>query len=191
MLKVKVILGSIRPGRFSDHTAKWMMDIIKENTAIEAELLDLKDFPLALYQNKVSPTMAKGQHESEIESAWAAKIADADAYIFVTPEYNRSVPGSLKNAMDYLYYEWNQKPFGIVTHGSLGGGRAAEHLRTIGVELQMASVRQAVHVMSPWMLTDESGLKAGALDPYKRAADTMLEQIVWWGNALKAARGAK
>jgi NAD(P)H-dependent FMN reductase len=189
-LKVKIIMGSVRPGRFSEHSAKWIAGIMNENKAIEVEILDLKDYPLALYANVVSPSMGNGKHEGEVESAWAAKIAEADAYVFVTPEYNRSIPGALKNAIDYLYPEWNKKPFGIVTHGSVGGARAAEHLRTIGVELQMASVRAGVHIVAPWILTDEKGLKAGALDGYKQAADGMIEQLVWWGNALKAARTA-
>lgn len=188
-LKVKVILGSIRQGRFSEHSAIWIMDMLKSKQGIAAELVDLKDHVLPPFEDSVTPGQKQGVYADAQVAAWAAKIADADAFIFVTPEYNRNIPGTLKNTIDHIYFEFNKKPLGIVTHGSAGGARAAESLRTTGIELQMAPVRQAVHILSPWTLVDEKGaLKPGSLDQYARAADTMIEQLTWWGKALRTAR---
>ena len=107
----------------------------------------------------------------------------------VSPEYNHSTSGALKNAIDAVYSEWNNKVVGFVSYGSLGGGRAVEHLRGIAAEVQMADVRTAVHIMAPWALTDENGLKAGVLDSYAQSAGTMLDQIAKWGQAFKGMRG--
>ena len=98
----------------------------------------------------------------------------------------------LKNALDWVYREWNHKAVGFVAWGGVGGARSVEQLRLVAVELQMAPMRNAVHIVAPWMMTDEKGaLKAGALDGFKNAADTMLNDVIWWGKALKTARENK
>lgn len=189
-LKVKVIVGSVREGRFGIHAAKWIEAHAKAHEGLEVELLDLKEWPLQDYADAMPPSMVKnGAYPSDVAKKWAAKIGEADAYIMVSPEYNRSTSGALKNAIDAVYPEWNNKAVGFVSYGSLGGGRAVEHLRGIAAEVQMADVRTAVHIMAPWSLTDENGLKAGALDSYAQSAETMLQQLTKWGGAFKTMRG--
>lgn len=187
-LKIAVIIGSTRPNRFSEHPAKWIFEEVKKLPDVEAELLDLRDWPLPFYDEPASPSGIKdGNYPNPLVKKWAAKIAAADAFVIVTPEYNHGYPAVLKNALDHVYAEWNRKAVGFVSYGSVGGGRVVEQLREVAVELQMASTRAAVHIPGsvvfsgkPW----DSDVEAN----HKNSADTMLSQLVWWGNALKAAR---
>lgn len=186
-LNVAVIIGSTREGRFGDKPALWISDLAK-SAGMSVEVLDLRDYDMPFFAEDHSLG-----HDPKISDPtalkWANKIASKDAYIVVSPEYNHSTSGVLKNAMDYAYSEWNKKPIAFVAYGSVGGARAVEHLRAIAIELQMAPVRQAVHIVAPWFLVDENNqLKAGALEQYTESAKTMLEQLIWWGNALKNAR---
>jgi NAD(P)H-dependent FMN reductase len=120
---------------------------------------------------------------------WAAKINEADAFIVVTPEYNHGTSAVLKNAFDWVYKEWNNKAVGFVGWGSTAGARAIENLRLIAGELQMADVRQGVHIPLFWTLLDEQGnLKPGALDPQLQPAGVMLDQLAAWGKAMKEVR---
>jgi NAD(P)H-dependent FMN reductase len=156
----------------------------------EVETVDLKDYPLPDFNEKGSPNTLKGQLENPIGMQWGAKVAEADAYIIVTPEYNHGYPGSLKNALDWTYAPWNNKPVAFVAYGTLGGARAVSQLRSVVAELQMADIRNAVHVTRPWELQKGDGtLTAGALDAYTSSAKAMLEQLLWWTKALKVARG--
>lgn len=190
MLKIKIILGSTRPNRFSDKPGAWILEEMRKNKGIDAELLDLRDYPLPFYNEPMSPSMVRnGEYANEIARKWAAKIREADGFIIVTPEYNHGISGVLKNALDYIYAEWNNKPVGFVAYGGVGGARSVEHLRGVAVELQMAPIRNAVHIPQPWNLLDEKGeLKEGALEPFTKSANALLNQLVWWAKALKAAR---
>ena len=190
MLKIKVIMGSVREGRFNDKASNWVSAIAKRREGIDVEILDLKEWNLPVLSERVSPSQVKdGKYSTEIISKWAQKIQEADAFIMVTPEYNHSTSGALKNSIDHIYGEWNNKAVGYVAYGSLGGGRAMEHLRGIAAEVQMADVRAGVNIMAPWTLVDEKNeLKEGALDSYERAANLMIDQIISWGTALKAVR---
>ena len=188
-LKIKVIVGSIREGRFSGESAKWIMEHLKNTPGVEAELLDLKDYPLPFFSEPMTPTAIKEPYANPQVKKWTDKIAEGEAFIVVTPEYNHSIPGTLKNAIDYVGRQWNRKAVGFVAHGTLGGARSVEHLRNVFAELQMVSVRMAVYIITPWMLPKENGVvKAGALDSYNDAAKEMIGQVIWWGNAAKAAR---
>lgn len=193
MLKIKIILGSTRQNRFSDKAGAWILEKTKKRQEINAELLDLRDYPLPFYNEPISPSMVKnGEYADEVARKWAAKIGEADGFIIVTPEYNHGVSGVLKNALDHIYAEWNNKPVGFVAYGSVGGARSVEHLRGIAVELQMAPIRNAVHIPQPWNLLDEKGnLKDGALDSFEKNADAFLDQLLWWTKALKIARENK
>ncbi|MDO8536700.1 MAG: NAD(P)H-dependent oxidoreductase [bacterium] len=193
MLNIKIILGSTRQNRFGDKPAKWIYEETKKREGVNAEFLDLRDYPMPFYDEPVSPSIIKdGAYANESVRKWAAKIAEADAFIVVSPEYNHGTSGVLKNALDNIYAEWNNKPVGFVSYGSVGGARAVEHLRGIVVELQMAPIRSAVHIPQPWNLLGEKGnLKVGALDPYERSANALLDQLIWWANALQAAREKK
>lgn len=190
MLKIKIILGSTRPNRFSDKAGAWILKEVKKRQEIDAELLDLRDYPLPLFNEPISPSMVKnGEYANDTVRKWAAKIKEADGFIIVAPEYNHGISGVLKNALDSVYAEWNNKAVAFVAYGSVGGARSVEHLREVAVELQMASTRNAVHIPAPWNLVDESGnLKEGALDPFKNGADMLIDQLVWWTKALKVAR---
>lgn len=190
MLKVKIILGSTRQNRFSDKPGAWILKEAKKKEGIDAELLDLRDYPLPFYNEPMSPSMIKdGAYPNEIARRWAAKIREADAFIIVTPEYNHGIPGVLKNALDHIYAEWNNKPVGFVAYGGVGGARSVEHLRGVAVDLQMAPIRSAVHIPQHWNLLDENrNLKEGALNPFEKSADALLTQLMWWASALKTAR---
>lgn len=191
-LNIKIIIGSIRENRFGDKPAKWIFEIAKKMPEISVEILDLKDYLLPIFSETISPSYVKGKYAKKETNLWAKKIAEADGFIMVTPEYNHGYPPSLKNNIDYLYKEWNQKPVAFVAYGSVGGSRAVEQLRQVAVELQMAPIRNAVHINMPWNLLEQDGsLKVGALKPYAIAAQNMLVQFVWWARALKVARNKK
>ncbi|MDP3965221.1 MAG: NAD(P)H-dependent oxidoreductase [bacterium] len=192
VLKVKIILGSTRPTRFSEHAGGWILEQAKKITDIEPEILDLRDYAMPFFNEAVSPSYKQEPYKNEAVARFTSKIAEGDAFIIVTPEYNRGTSGVLKNAFDWVYQEWNNKPVGFVAYGSVGGARAVEQLRLTAVELQMAPVRNAVHINAPWLLRDEAGnLKPEALDSYQGAAEGLLTQLVWWANALKTARGTQ
>lgn len=190
MIKIKIILGSIRPNRFSEKAGAWILKRVRERKEIDVELLDLRDYPLPLFNELISPSMIKdGDYANEVARRWSEKIGEADGFIIVTPEYNHSMPGLLKNAFDYVYAEWNKKPIGFVAYGTVGGARAVEHLREVTVELQMAPIRNSVHIPQHWNLLDENGnLKAGSLEVFNKGADALLDQLIWWAVALKSAR---
>ena len=142
MIKVAIILGSTRPNRNGEGVAKWVYELSKSRDDAEFELIDLKDFDLPLLDEPMPPSM--GQYTKPHTKKWAETISSFDGYVFVTPEYNHSTSGALKNAIDFLYKEWNNKSAGFVGYGGLGGARAIEHLRLIMAELQIADVRAQV-----------------------------------------------
>lgn len=190
MLKVKVIVGSTRPQRFSEKVLPWIEEALGKRSDLVVEVLDLREHELPYFDMPMSPAYVQdGAYPSEAMRAWAEKIGEADAYIIIAPEYNHGYSAVLKNALDVVYGEWNRKVVGFVSYGSVGGGRVVEQLRQVAVELQMASTRTAVHIQAPWLLSDEEGhLKPGVLDPYQHSLEEMINQLVWWGEALKAAR---
>lgn len=194
ILKVQVIMGSTREGRYGDKPAHWIFDKLKEKEEIEAELIDLRDWPLPFFNEPVSPSMAKEGYENDLAKKWAAKVAEADAYIIVTPEYNHGYPAVLKNALDWVYYQWNKKPVSFVSYGSVGGARSIEQLRGVVAELQMASMREAVHISGDvYMATMKESVPVNPelFKPVEQKANNMIDQLMWWGNALKAARTAQ
>lgn len=191
MLNVKVIIGSTREGRFSEKALPWVEEGLKAAEGIEYEVLDLREYDMPFYDQPVSPASVEdGAYANEVVRKWAAKIGEADAFLVIAPEYNHGYTAVLKNALDSVYGEWNKKAIGFVSYGSVGGGRVVEQLRQVAVELQMAPIRSAVHIQAPWFLLDESGkLKDGALDDYTKSLGGVIEQLTWWGEALKVARG--
>ena len=193
-LKIGIIISSTRASRFADKPAQWILEKANQHADIEAELVDLRDFDLPFFNEMASNLWMPSSDPKAV--AWQKKVGEFDGYIFVVAEYNRSITGVLKNALDQAYVEWNNKPFGMVAYGSVGGTRAAEHLRGIGVELQMVSTRSAVHIgggdffavhplgqQNKSMAEIEGSIGAGATD--------MLAQLVWWGKATKAARAGQ
>ncbi len=191
-LNMKVIAGSTREGRFSDKAAAWIAEEIKKQEGVAVEVLDLRDYPLPFYTDPISPAMVKdGAYSNEMVRKWATKIREADAFIIVTPEYNHGTSGVLKNALDWVYQEWNNKPVAFVSYGSVGGARAVEQLRLNAIELQMAPIRTAVHIPGDQYLLVAFG-KASASDLFasmSKQVEAMIMQLLWWALALKNARG--
>lgn len=184
MLKLAVIIGSTRPGRNGAAVAQWVYDIARQRADAEVELVDIADFNLPLLDEPVPPSM--GQYSQPHTKAWAAKIASFDAFVFVTPEYNHSTSGALKNALDYLFAEWNNKACGFVAYGSAGGVRAVEHLRLIAGELQMADVRNQVMLSLRNDFENFSVFKPA--EHQVKAVHGVLDQVIAWGGALKSLR---
>jgi NAD(P)H-dependent FMN reductase len=183
-LKIAIVLGSTRPGRNGEAVAQWVVEQAQSRSAADYELVDLADFPMPLLDEAIPPSA--GQYTGEHTIAWAEKVASYDAFVFVTPEYNHSVPASLKNALDYVYAEWNNKAASFVGYGSLGGARAVEHLRGIASELQMAHVRQTLGFS---LFTDFQNFSTFAPGPqHQAAATTMFDQLETWATAMKAVR---
>src|ERR1700746_3805045 len=135
MTRIGIILGSTRPNRNGEQVAKWVYHFAAQRPDAEFELIDLADYPLPHLDEPLPPSM--GQYQNAHTQEWAATIARFDGFVFVTPEYNHSTSGVLKNAIDFLYAQWNNKAMGVVSYGATGGTRAAEHLRLLGGEVQM------------------------------------------------------
>ena len=183
-LKIAIILGSTRPGRNGKAVADWVANRAKGRTAANYELVDLEDYPLPHLDEAIPPSL--GQYTHDHTKAWAAKIAGYDGFIFVTPEYNHSTSGVLKNAIDYLYPEWNNKAAGLVSYGALGGARAIEHLRAILSELQVAHVRQH---LSFSLFTDFRDMSVFDPGPqHDQSAEVLFDQLEAWSSALKPLR---
>lgn len=183
-LKIAIILGSTRPGRKGKSVADWVAAKAAGRTAAEYELVDLADNSLPHIDEALPPTM--GQYAGEHTKAWAEKIGSYDGFIFVTPEYNHSTSGVLKNAIDYLYAEWNNKAAAFVSYGSVGGARAIEHLRGITSELKIAHVRQQ---LSFSMFTDFENFSVFTPGPqHDEAAVTLFDELESWTRAMKGVR---
>lgn len=187
MLKVAIITGSTRPGRKSEAIARWVYDIAAKRTDASFEIVDIAAFDLPLLDEAVPPMM--NQYSRPHTKAWAAKIAPFDAFVFVTPEYNHSTSGALKNAIDFLYREWNDKAAGFVGYGGAGGTRAVEHLRQIMGEIKVADVRAQVALS---LFTDFENFSTLKPVPHQEAHVTaMLDDLVAWGQALQTMRALR
>ena len=184
MTRIAVILGSTRPGRRGEKVAGWVMDRARQRTEAEFELVDLIDHPLPHLDEPLPPNM--GQYQNAHTQGWAATIGRFDGFVFVTPEYNHSTSGVLKNAIDYVYAEWNNKAMGVVSYGATGGTRAAEHLRLIAAELQMADVRTNVALSLFTDFKDFTDLAPAVHQA--QALDTLLDQVIAWSQALAPLR---
>jgi NAD(P)H-dependent FMN reductase len=184
MVKIAVILGSTRPGRNNEAVAQWVLENARKRNDAQFELVDIKDYDLPLLDEPMPPSF--NQYSKEHTKKWSKKIAEYDGYIFVTPEYNHATSAALKNALDYLYTEWNNKAAGLVGYGSAGGARAVENLRLILGELQIADVRTAVHLS---IFTDFENFSVfKPAEANLTALNAMLDQVIAWSRALKTIR---
>jgi len=186
MTKIGIILGSTRPGRNGEAVAKWVLDIASKRSDAEFELVDLLDYNLPHLDEAIPPSMDQYSKPHTLE--WAQKIDSFDGFIIVTPEYNHSTSGALKNAIDFLYKEWNNKAVGFVGYGSIGGARAVEHLRLISAELQLADVR--AQVLLSLMNDFENFSKFLPNDYQVQALNTVIDQVISWSKALEPIRKA-
>jgi NAD(P)H-dependent FMN reductase len=189
--KIAIIVSSTRPTRFADLPTQWIKAQADARDDMTAEVVDLRDHPLPFFDEVASNAWVPSQSAAAV--AWQKKIGEFDGYIFVVAEYNRSVTGELKNALDQAYVEWARKPFGAVSYGSMGGANALGHLQNIGVELQMVPTRNNVRIGGGDFFkvhpgfggTGNLGDIEGTIAP---SAKAMLDDVVWWANATKAAR---
>ncbi len=184
MIKVAIITGSTRPGRKAEAVAQWVYDIACKRKDAEFEVVDIQHYNLPLLDEPVPPSM--GQYSKPHTKAWAEKIDAFDAFVFVTPEYNHGTSGALKNAIDFLYREWNNKAAGFVSYGSAGGARAVEQLRLVMGELQVADVRAQVMLS---LFTDFENFTSFEPAPHhEKSLNVLLNQVIAWGSALKPLR---
>lgn len=187
MVKIGIILGSTRPGRKGEAVANWVLEHAQGRPGAEYELVDLLDHPLPHFDAGVPQGQA--EYASEHTRRWAAEIVRFDGYVFVTPEYNHSIPGVLKNAIDHIYREWNDKAAAIVSYGGVAGGaRAAEQLRLILAEVRIADVRAQVMLSGLWDYEDRTVLKPSALQP--QFLEAVFDQVEAWSGALQPLRRA-
>jgi NAD(P)H-dependent FMN reductase len=185
MLNVAIILGSTRPGRNGEAVARWAYEIAKRRTDAKFELVDIKDFNLPLLDEPIPPSL--GQYSQPHTKVWAAKIAEFDAFVFVAPEYNHGISGALKNAIDFLFREWNHKSAGFVSYGGYANGsRAVEQLRLVMGELHVADVRAQVLLSLFTDFENFSVFKPAA--GREASVNTLLDEVLGWGTALKTFR---
>ena len=186
MTRIGIILGSTRPNRNGGQVARWVLEAASERDDAEFESVDLRDYPLPHLDEALPPSL--GQYQNEHTLRWADKIGSFDGFVFVTPEYNHGTSGVLKNAIDYLYAEWNNKAVGFVSYGAVGGARAAEHLRLVVAELQMADVRQQVTLS---LFSEFENFTVFTPSEFNLAAlSTLLDQVIAWSAALAQLRAA-
>ena len=190
MTVISVIVGSTRQGRFSEKPAQWIFNHLKERADVDARLLDLRDFPMPFFDQAVPPAMpGRAPYENEVVKRWTAEIAASDGFVFVTPEYNYGPSAVLKNAIDWVYPEWNRKAAAFVSYGSALGARGVQQLRLVAIEVQIAPVRSSVHipVETLWAHFQGGDVDKG-LAELEKQAQTMIDDLLWWTAALKAAR---
>ncbi|RQP06505.1 MAG: NADPH-dependent oxidoreductase [Paracoccus sp. BP8] len=187
---IAIIIGSTRAARFADKPAAWLLENAQKREDMSFELVDLRDYDLPLFDEVASNLWVPSQDPRAVK--WQQKLAGFDGYVFLTSEYNHSVSGSLKNALDQAYKEWNHKPAAAMGYGGVGAARAIEHLRGIAVELQMVPLRNAVHLggsdffkVSPLGANGEMAEVEANLLP---ALNAMLDELRWWAEATMAQR---
>jgi len=186
MIKIKIITGSTRPGRFNIQPAIWIYNLAKENKNIEVELLDLVKINLPFLDEVITPM--HGQYSKEHTKNWAKIIDVADGFIFVTPEYNHSFSPVFKNAIDYLFKEWHYKPVSFVSYGSLAGGsRAVEHLRGVVAELKMYDLREQILLPNYWDNLNDKG-QYKFTEAQVKLANQILNDLTFWAGEMKSSR---
>ncbi len=188
--RIGVIISSTRDTRFADKPTAWLMDKVKDHPELDFDLIDLRDQNLPFFNEPASNLWMPSSDPNAV--AWQETLAGFDGFVFVVAEYNHSITGALKNALDQAFKEWNRKPFSALAYGSMGGARALEHLRLIGIELQMVPLRNAVHIGgSDFFKVSPLGANApiseieGNLEGSLKA---MLDELAWWAKTLQTAR---
>ena len=184
MLKIGIITGSTRPNRKSLDVARWVLETAQKRGDAQYELVDIQDFELPLFDEPMPPIL--GQYQQPHTKRWAERVASLDGFVFVTPEYNHGIPAALKNAIDFLFAEWNHKAAGFVSYGGSGGARAVEQLRLVLAEVQVATVRAQL-TLSMW--TDfESFTTFRPTLEHEKSLGKVLDEVLAWAGALKSLR---
>jgi NAD(P)H-dependent FMN reductase len=191
-MQLQIIIGTTRPGRITERLAKWVAAGAQNLPDTTVELVDLADYPMPFLNEPKSPRYNPERKINEQAGRWVAKLAEGDAYVFVTPEYNHSISGVLKNALDYVTFEIVKKPATVVSHGTVGGARATMHLKEILSESLAAVIPKAVAFAGASQNLDESGVLSEELSakPYgpQTALKGTLDELKWYSDALAAAR---
>jgi len=189
-MTISVIVGSTRQNRFSEKPAQWILHEVRKREAIEARLLDLRDFPMPFFDQPLPPAMpGRPPYEQDVVKKWTDQIATADGFVFVTPEYNYGPSAVLKNAIDWVYPEWNRKAAAFVSYGSAMGARVVQQLRETAIEIQMAPIRSSVHIPVSTLLSHfQGGDVEKGLAELEKQANVMIDDLLWWTAALKTAR---
>lgn len=182
MLKVAIIIGSTRPGRIGEAVGKWVYELAQKRGDASFELVDLAAMNLPLLDEPFAPALQR--YTKPHTKAWSEKVASFDGFIFVTAEYNHGIPAALKNALDFLYKEWNNKVAGFVGYGNTGGARAVEQLRQVVAELQMADVREQVALS---IFTDFENYTTFKPAPFhEKKVNALIDQVIHWGTAIRS-----
>ena len=185
--RIGIIVGSTRPGRLADRVLSWLLPFTERQTDLSFETLDLRDFSLPFFEEAASNAYLPTKNEAG--QRWQQTLEGFDGYIFLTAEYNHAPTAVLKNALDYAYPEWARKPAAFVGYGGVGGARAVEQLRQIATELQMAPLRNAVHIAGGDFVSVARGERQlSELEYLNPSAELMLTDLSWWASALKSAR---
>src|SRR6202047_2846742 len=190
MTVLSVMRGSARERRFSEKPAKCILQHLKKREGVDARLLDLRDFPMPFFDQPATPaTPGRPPYKNEDVQRWTAAIAQSDGFVFVTPEYNYGSSAVLKNAIDWVYPEWNRKAAGFVSYGSAMGARSVQQLRETAIEVQLAPIRSSVHipVATLWAHYTGGDVEAGLAD-LKAPAETLINDLLWGTAALETAR---
>ncbi|NLU68553.1 NAD(P)H-dependent oxidoreductase [Streptomyces sp. HNM0574] len=187
-IKLAVITGSIRDGRFGPTVAQWFAGQAERHGGVTVDAIDLADYPITSKMPDVMVGAEPDEATQKVLDKLSARLTAADAFAVVTPEYNHSVPASLKNVIDWYLDEWKAKPVGLISYGGMGGGlRAAEHLRQIFAEVHATTVRDMISFHNAWGAFEKDG-QAVSPEGSEGAAKSLTDQLVWWGNALREAR---
>lgn len=191
--RIAVVIGSTRPTRFADAPAQWILKQARARGDMEVELVDLRDHPLPFFDEMASNLWMQSQNPEAVR--WQQTVGRFDGYIFVVAEYNHSITGALKNALDQAYKEWNRKPFTAIGYGGVGAARAVEHLRSIGVELQMVSTHAAIHIGGGDFMAVHPAYGGKPIEEIEAnllsSTKTALDELVWWARATMAAKAAE
>lgn len=189
-MKVQVIIGSTRQNRFGDKPANWIAEKLKGQESVEVEILDLRDYKLPFFDEPTSPNSSKEPFTNPEVVKWTKKIAEGDAYVIIAAEYNHGYTGVLKNALDYVYREWNNKPVAFVSYGGVAAGtRAVQQLKEVALELQMFPIRNNVHISLYWEQIDAAG--NFPFEKYEKGAQGLVTQLIAFAKTFKNFRESK
>jgi NAD(P)H-dependent FMN reductase len=190
VIVISVIVGSTRPERFSETPARWVLQHLEQRDRVEARLLDLRDFPMPFFNEPTLPARPdRPPYKHDVVMKWTAEIARSDGFVFVTPEYNYGPPAVLKNAIDWVYPEWNRKAAGFLSYGGVAGARSTQQLHETAIALQLAPIRTTVNIPAPVLWSHFQNVDvAPALAELDGALQAMIDNLLWWAAALKAAR---
>jgi NAD(P)H-dependent FMN reductase len=192
MTVISVIVGSVRQGRFADKPTQWILRHLRKREGLDTRLLDLRDYPMPFFDAAMPPSVpGRAPYEHEVVRKWTAAIAASDGFVFVTPEYNYGPAAVLKNAIDWVYPEWNRKAAGFVSYGAAGGTRSVQQLRDTLAEVQVAASRFAVTIPRATLMAHFQGGDVDAsFAELDSVAGAMIDDLLWWTAALQTARAA-